>query len=56
MDPAFQVTVLDVFGLNQGQASLALQLCGEAGIADCMKFYLALMRATEREFWHLVNQ
>ena len=55
-DPGFQVTVLDAFGSNQGQASLALRLCRQADIPDCMKTYLGLMRATERESWHLVNQ
>ena len=28
----------------------------KADIPDCMKTYLGLMRATERESWHLVNQ
>ena len=56
MDPPFPVTVLDVFGPKQGQASLAVQLCGQAGIVDCMKTYVAAMRATKRESWHLVNQ
>ena len=54
-DAAFQVTVLDIPGPNRALASLARVLCREAGMRDCRESYLGLMRATEREPWHLAN-
>ena len=54
-DVAFQVTILDVPGPNRALASLAQGLRREAGMRDSREPYLGLMRATERECWHLAN-